>query len=324
MNRRIYFYGMFDRPHLSGARGGQQVVSQHASILRDAGRDARIVYRGRWTEALQPFKSPPDPFISDRRFRVEFSPTQDILVVPGRFVNRLKSLPGKHVVLFSQGAAITVRSLGLERHQPDPWRHPKLRAILSVSESNAELLRSMRPTVPVMVIQNSVDPDRFSPTEKRPLVLCSTLTHCEKNPLDATAVVQMLHARRAREEIGEFNVVELRDLPHQEVARLLGQARLLLFLSTHEGLGLLALEAMLSETVVLAIDRGPMSEFIPPECRFDFGDLNGLEEAAKSVLESPGRWNPVIRKARQVALRYGPVCQRASVLKAWKHLDAHL
>lgn len=324
MNRRIFYYGMFDRPDLSGARGGQQVVLQHASILRDAGREVRIVYSGSRLERLLPFRSPPHPFISSRGFRSEFSPEEDVLVVPGRFINRLDSLPGEHVILFSQGAGVTLRSLGVERHLPDPWSHPKLRAVICVSESNANLLRSMQPNSPVIVTRNSVDPTQFSPAQKRSLVLCNTLADCAKNPMDAAAVLQMLHARRARHAVAEFDVVELRGLTHGEVARLLGEARILLFLSTHEGLPLLALEAMLSEVILLAIDRGPMSEFIPAECRFEFGDLESVAAAAANALESPERWDRVVRESRRVALEYGHLQQRETVLRAWDHIDGLL
>ena len=104
---------------------------------------------------------------------------------------------------------------------------------------------------------------------------------------------------------------------------MLGQARVLLFLSTHEGLlPLLPLEAMLSEVVVLGFRRGPMTEIIPPAGLFEFGDITRVADAAQSVLERPQDWSRVIKIGRATAISYGDREQAKSVLSAWERIDA--
>ena len=176
----------------------------------------------------------------------------------------------------------------------------------------------------MLVIPNAVDPANFSAGEKRRLVLTNGLeAGSEKNPEDTAAIAQLLHTRAARGHTGPFDLVALEGLDHGRVRELLTEARVLLFLSTHEGLPLLPLEAQLSGTLVLGIRRSPMTECIPARCLFDFGDLEGLVRATESALDEPEAWEAEIAAGMGIARRLF-AGHEASVLEAWLEIAPRL
>jgi hypothetical protein len=320
--RRVWFYGVRRSADRSPPRGGQRVVWQHNDILRAAGVDSYIV-RGQGRLARQnPFSRPhaDDGGAPESWFLRTVRPDRDVVVVPGFRFRQLQSIPGRHKVVFSQNVFVTARAMGFT---DTAWSAEGLRAIMCVSEGNAEVVRLSRPECPVLTVTNSVDASRFGPVEKERLVLSNGLSiGCEKNPVDTAIAAQLLFARADR--VDGFQYWPLQDMPHEQVAHLLSRARALIFLSAHEGLGLLAIEAMLSDTLVFAFRRPPMSEYLPDRCLFEFGDLEGIADAVQDALDHPESWRPEVEAARETALGFNEAAQERSVLEAWLEIEREL
>lgn len=321
--RRVWYYGFRGSGGSNDPpRGGQQVVSHHTRILRAAGADAYRVQDDGPVARRNPFSRPDgDERAPEGWFRRQVDTRRDVIVVPGFRMNRMRGVPGDNVVVFSQNVFVTARSLGLDSRG---WAIDRAVAILAVSEGNAELIRLAGAECPVLTIRTAVDPERFRPGAKERLVLSNGLNiGCEKNPFDIAALAQILRARSGRDtEPFEFRAIER--LSHEEVARLLARARVLVFPSSHEGLGLLPLEAMLAGAVVFGWRRAPMTEYLPARCQFDFGDLSGVADAVVDALDHPDRWRDAIEEGRANALEFSAPAQERSVLETWLEIAGRL
>jgi glycosyltransferase involved in cell wall biosynthesis len=325
--RRVWFYGMLGRSRLDQIRGGQRVVLEHCAILRNAGIEATAVRSQGRAARRFPFLGDglPDrpgdeirPLIAlQRDFEGNIRSDRDFVVIPGRNIASIHQIPGEQKVAFSQAISTTMRSLGLERRDPDPWKSDQLLAVMCVSRGNAAIAQLAEPACPVIVVKNSVDSSRFRPVEKRRLVVSGGLDGgCEKNAADTASAVQTL-LTRAKRAGRPIDFVTLENMTHSQVAAALSEARVLVFLSMHEGFPLLMLEAMASGTLVFAYRRSPMSDAVPDRCLFDFGDLQGVVEAVEHAVEHPEEWEPEMEAGRRLAAEYGPEEQERSVLEAW-------
>ena len=324
-DRRVWFYGMRGGPrHPGPPRGGQQIVLQHTHILRDAGVEAWAVKGQRPLARRNPLNAPEEnSFIAPQGwFLRQVRQESDVVVIPGFRYHQIPILPGSRKVVFSQNVFITARTLAQHKQ---PWAHDDVMAIMCLSEGNAEIIRLAQPGCPVVHVCVSVDPELFVPAEKERLVLSNGISiGVEKNPLDTAAILQILQARMVGGSGQAFRFRALEGFTHQEVAELLGRARVLVFPSTHEGLGLLAIEAMLAGTLVFGFRRAPMTEYLPERCQFDFGDLGGIADAVADALDHPERWENEVERGRATALGYSPAGQEISVLEGWLRISEEL
>lgn len=320
----IYFYGSIENSYAAPLRGGQQVTLRHVDVLRQNGFHPVIVTtESPLKRLLRGHVRVPSQFIHYSRFLRDVQVDSDVVVIPGRYLTKISDIPGNRKVVFSQGAFITFRSLGVRHYVDAPWRSPSLRAILCVSESNAQLFRLLNPTCPVLTIPNSVSGDiAIIDGNREDLVLIPSLNTPEKNPYDASVLVQLLRERLSAKAsaISRVKVIELKDYPHAEVMALMQRARLLVFLAIHEGLPLLPIEAMRAGVLVLAWDRPPMSEFLPRECLVPCGDFGQLLARAESVLTDRSGWIDVARRAQNISLRFSEDQFRTNASKVWNSL----
>lgn len=314
--RRIWYHGF--RAHRGGThpRGGEVVIARHNRILRSAGVESHIVRADGPITRRNPFAGRGDDAerAPEAWFRRELDPDRDIVLIPGYRINELRESPVRLRVLFAHGAFVPALACSQES---SAWPTEAVLAVMTVSEASATLLQLMSPGSPVIAVRLSVDPDRFAPAEKQRLVLCpSPSGGCEKNPYDLALLQQILTARSGR-DTNPFTVRVLGGLTDDELSDSIARARVLLFPSTHEGFGLLPVQAMLARTLPFGYGRPPMTEYLPARCQFAWGDLVGIADAVIDALDHPENWTAVTEEGRRTALAYTPVAAERSVLEAW-------
>ena len=194
-----------------------------------------------------------------------------------------------------------------------------------VSDGNADMARLLNPDCPVVVVRNSVATPSSVPNFNRDnIILFPDLNRHEKNPWDTCAVMQVLKAKNFNNASIVYK--ELRNIPHSNLLDLMKKASVLLFLSTHEGLPLLPLEAMAHGVIVFGYDRTPMSDILHSRCIFKFGDIEGVSSAVQSVLARPDDWSDVRRSSYYNVQRWSKSAQIESVYNAYgkiiKNLDS--
>jgi glycosyltransferase involved in cell wall biosynthesis len=320
MRRPRIFYFAYDHQKPTG---GQKSVYRHVEILRDAGYEAYVLH-------LQPgfrltWFSNSVPVVNQSEFHRLHDPLVDYVTVPEDLGPKILTFQGKKVIN-NQGAYLGFYSFGFDAPQRYPYLHPDVRAVFVKSEFNAEYLRFAFPTLPLYRIYNSVDPEayRFCPLESKKLT-CVCPAH--KNRIELAQVYNLLKARSQQglNACGGLAWVFVDSIPEREVARLLKESALFLFLSTIEGFGRMPIEAMMSGCLVVAYDIPPLNEYLNTEWAFlsPRGDVRHVVQSIEEIcaLLQSGTHADLSRmaqKAGRSALLYSPAHEQDSVLAAWK------
>ena len=318
-DRKIFFVGSIRNRHNDMFLGGQRVTKEHASILRNAGINAYIVtyesrFRGIYDRVLNSFGP---EYVHYRKFRSMLNKNDDVVVLPGRYADRIDEFPGRNKVLFSQGIWVTLRKTNCDSGRKSPFKNPTLRGIMVVSDGNADMARLLRPDCPVVVVRNAVTiPSSVPDLNRDNTILYPDLCRIEKNPWDTCAVLQVI---KANSYYGDGVVCkELRNIPHSSLLDLMKKVSVLLFLSTHEGLPLLPLEAMANGVIVLGYDRTPMSDILHSRCIFKFGDIEGVSSAVESIILRPDEWSDVRRDSYYNVRKWSKREQINSIYNAYE------
>jgi hypothetical protein len=162
-----------------------------------------------------------------RRPELDVEVAREILAGPSR------------AVILNLNAYHTFRGVGLGAQAPEsPFAHPRVAAMLTISEDNERYLRHAFPALRIVRFTKAVDPDRFVPAREKRSRICFMPRKLER---EAEQVLGLLRARGALEG---FEVVPIRNKNEAEVAALLGEARVFLSFSHAEGLPRPPMEAM--------------------------------------------------------------------------------
>ena len=195
------------------------------------------------------------------------------------------------------------------------------------SEHNKKYLQFAFPNLPVFRVVNGIDAQRFRfvpATQKKRRIACLP----SKGEMDLTQVIHLVEAR-ARQGLNSLAAVEwahLKNMTEAEVAAALQDALCLVFLSTHEGIGRLPLEAMLSGAVLACYAAGPVPEYASEDVAItaQVGDIPslvaGIERIATWHSEGDPRLQQMMDRARAVAGWHSMERETETVLEAWRHL----
>ncbi len=324
-DRNIFFIGSIRNRHDDVLLGGQRVTKEHVEILRNADVNAHIVtYESGFRGALdRVLKTSESEYVNYKKFRSMLNKHNDIVVLPGRYAERVDEFPGRNKVLFSQGIWNTLRKFSCDTSRKSPLKNSTVRGLMVVSDGNADMARLLNPDCPVVVVRNSVaTPSSVSSFNRDKIILFPDLNRHEKNPWDTCAVIQVLKAKSFNNDSIVYK--ELRNIPHSNLLDLMKKASVLLFLSTHEGLPLLPLEAMAHGVIVFGYDRTPMSDILHSRCIFKFGDIEGVSSAVQSVLARPDEWSDVRRSSYYNVQRWSKSAQIESVYNAYEKIIKNL
>jgi glycosyltransferase involved in cell wall biosynthesis len=310
----FYFCYSHDRP-----TGGQKQTYRHVDILNRHGLNAYALhtqadFRLSWFENRT-------RTIDHQAFLRAFRPETDFVVVPEDLGDATMRLPGRKVI-FNQNLYY---GFHVFREAPPaiyPYLHPDVVAVLAVSDHNAEALRFACPGLPVLRVFNGIDPSRFA---FRPLAGKKAQVACiAKAPAQLAVLYHtlQLRARQGLNTLLDFDWVYIKGKTEQEVAGILGESLLFVFLGFEEGLPLMPLEAMASGCLVVGLDAGPGVEILAPTLRFPVGQVQGIasriEEIARSYPAAVDRWEGLAIEGRQVAGRHDLAREEASVMAAWR------
>lgn len=324
MRIRIFFVTDWDTVIEQPQSGGQKILLQHIEILNRHGHDARLVLggqKGRWLGRLNTY-SEPEFAVSWSEFE-EAVTDRDFVVLPAINAERFRKVPGKRKLLFVQNGSLLFDSTELLPTGRYPWLSSDLEGIICESEYDKRLLELLSPSCPVYRVFNSIDPDDFPivPWERKENLIATAPLLPYKNPWHTKTAA---HLVLSRSEAGvgisprpEVKVIQ--GLAPHEVPRVLGRAKVLIFLSTSEGFGLLPAEAMLSGTVVIGYEGQAYQEFMPDDYLHPAGDFDSIVETIELVMggDLPAEWHDTIQGAREVAQRYSPAAQEKSLLEVW-------
>jgi len=311
-----YFCYSHNRP-----TGGQKETYKHVDILNASGYQAFAVHTAKGFR-LTWFENRTKTVHFDE-FRRIFNQEQDYIVLPEDLGSKILNFPGKKVI-FNKGIYNGFVSFGDKKPPVYPYHHPEVICVLTVSDHNSEHLRFAYPNLDVIRVYPGIDSDLFAYKPLREKRQCITYV-----PKSLPALLSLYHTLQSRAEAGinklkEYDWILLHDRSEQDVATILRDSLIFIFLSVEEGLPQTVLEAMSCGCLVAGYGSGPLRECLPPGFQFEHGDLIGIAKYIEAITDSfPHRvkdWEALAVAGYKKALYYSPERQRASVLEAWDRI----
>jgi hypothetical protein len=308
------FYFCYDSQQPTG---GERHSYQHVDILRRHGYEAFVLhkqpgFRLRWFE-----NNTPVVYWRD----LDIRGATDYFVYPETLGLTIRGMPGKKII-FNKNVYYGFNVMGLSERGPCVYADDDVVCVISVSHHNAEYLRFTYPSKRIVVVTPDIAPERLS---FRPLASKRLqIAYAAKASMDGRTLFQILRARAEQRlnRLVDARWVAITAMTERQVADVLGDSVVLLFLSVHEGLGRLPLEAMACGCVVCAFDCGPPSEYLPAPYRFACGDhlsvVREVERIAAGFPDGLGALDAVAREGRRVAERFCRAAQEDSLLNAWR------
>jgi glycosyltransferase involved in cell wall biosynthesis len=315
MSRPRIFYYCYDSNH---AAGGEKHSYQHVDILARHGFDAYALHRTPGFRLTWFENTTPVAYWSD----VERDLANAILVLPENLGFDASTLPGRKVI-FNKNVYYGFDALGISERGHRVYLSDDVIAVISVSRHNQEYLQFAYPGKPVLVVQPGIRQDVFAyrPLHSKQLVIA----YAAKASMEGRSLFQMLQGRAiaGHNRLSGVKWIPVFGLSECQVATLLRDALLLVFLSVHEGLARLPLEAMASGCLVCAYDCGPVS-YLPQECRFAYGDLlsvaRHIERIVDAFPDDIGQFDELAARSRRAAAHFSVSAQEACVLETWNSI----
>jgi|SRR5712664_227192 len=307
----------------SKASGGEKHTYDHVDILNAAGFEAYVLhsrpgYRHTWFDNNT-------PVIDYRSFWKVYDKASDYIVLPESFGHNIMRFPGKKII-FNKSLYIGFGSFGLFSCDTYPYLDESVTAIFAVSEHNIQHLKFAFPKARIFRMYTHIDCKLFAyrpPALKKPIIACVVKA---LEPL--TVLYHMLRARglAGLNCLSQYEWVFLQGYSQREIARLLGDALVVISLNTFEGLPRILLEAMACGCLVVAYGSGPLKECLPVESRFDSDNLLRIAEQIEFLTSTfpvqAEQWTSWSAAGRQIAETYSLERQRDNLVRAWEQITA--
>jgi len=306
--------------------GGNKKAYHHVDRLRQAGFSAYIVHPVDTGFRLTWFEND-TPVVGWAEFHDRLDPDRDWVVYPEDLGGQILKLAGNQKVVFNQNLYYGFHRLERptpdepEKGQLDPYLDPSVKAAIVVSDHNRTLLQYAYPHLPIHGLRLHIDADTFAfqpLARKRKLIAFD-----RKNKPETHTVYHTLRARAIEglNALDGFEYVWLKNFSETQVRAYLRDALAFVFLSYHEGFGMMPLEAIASGCATIAFDRDPMREYLPPEYRVAQGDVLEVVQRIEAIAAAyPDRldpWQAQADRFRPIVDRYTAKGETETLLAAW-------
>lgn len=314
------FYFCYDHDR---ATGGQKHTYQHVDILNKHGYEAYIFHRQkdfrlRWFENET-------RVLDQEQVKAMHDRQRDFIVLPEDLGERILIFPGKKVI-FNKNLYCGFQVFGTQRPAVDPYLDQEVVCAFAVSNHNAQHLQFAYPHLRVIKVCAGIDGNVF---RYNSLARKERRIACIPKGTARGFLLTLYHMLQARAELGlnrlkDYEWTFLEGHTEREVADLLHKSLVFIFTSAEEGLGRMPLEAMLSGCLVAGLESGPQKEYLPPEYRFEPGNMiemvRYVENITNSFPENINEWEQLSEQGRRNALAYSLEEQERSVVSAWEQI----
>jgi hypothetical protein len=273
----IYFMA----PDNSRPSGGVRVIYDYADTLSRAGLRA-CVWHGQVGFRCRDYASA--PIVSGESLSLK---PGDLLVVPEWGSSEWgPGTMGAPKVVLNQNHFISLQGLpeGTPLHNPYP-PSPDVVAAISTSRAIDEFLGILCPNLAVHFSPVSLNTDLFKPAAAKQDLMAWMP---RRRPIELRMVTETL---RRRGTMAGWEFIPLDGVPLDQVANVLGRAKIFLLGNERDGLGLPGLEAMASGCQVIGFLGGGGKEYgnYPLCTPIEDGDIVGMVEAVERTAQRAER-----------------------------------
>ena len=317
MEQPKIFYFCFSDNQTSG---GNKQIYKHVDILNKYGYQAFVLHP---TEEFKiTWFSHYTKIVDLNTFNELFDKERDFIVLPEDLGTDILTFPGKKLI-FNQNVYYGFHSFQSKKPEVYPYLYPEVKGVLVVSEHNKRYLKFAYPKLDIFRVCSGIDREIFSwqpLSKKKKKIACNPA----KRPLDISLLYHILQSRSEQglNVLEEYEWIFIENKTETEVAQIMQESLMFVFLSKEEGLPLMPLEAMACGCLVIAYDVAPLTEYLPSPFLFEPGDLLGISKTIETVTQSfPGnieKWETISETYQNILLQYSLQKEEESLITVWK------
>lgn len=228
-------------------------------------------------------------------------------------------------MIFNQNIYYGFHTFSLQKPNLYPYLHPDIRGVLVVSEHNKNYLSCAYPKLDIFRVYCGVDSEKFAfqpLNKKKKKIACNPA----KRPLDISLLYHLLQSRSEQglNVLRDYEWVFIENKTESEVAQIMQESLIFIFLSKEEGFPLMPLEAMACGCLVVAYNVGPLTEYVPSPLLYEPGDILGIASSIETITQSfaqeIGKWETISKTSRDIALQYSLQREAESVIATWSKI----
>lgn len=319
MTQRKIFYFCFSDNQSSG---GNKEIYRHVKILTQHGYQAFVLHTTR--EFKLTWFNHQVKVVDLDIFKALFSPEKDFIVLPEDLGSDILSFPGNRVI-FNQNIYYGFHTFSLSKPLLYPYLCSETKGALVVSEHNRKYLSFAYPSLNIRRVYCGVDSEKFAfqhLKQKKKKIACNPV----KRPLDISLLYHLLQSRAEQglNTLSDYEWVFIENKTELEVAQILQESLLFIFLSKEEGFPLMPLEAIACGCLVVAYNVAPLTEYLPSEFLYEQGNIleiaRSIEAITRAFPEQVGQWETTSKTSLDIALQYSLPREEESVIGAWKEI----
>lgn len=315
---KIFYYCFSDNQ----SSGGNKEIYKHVDILNRRNYQAFVLH------TKNKFKitwfNHETKIVDLDAFNNLFDKEKDFIVLPEDLGNDILCFPGNKVI-FNQNIYYGFHIFYLQKPELYPYLHSDIKSVLVVSEHSKKYLSFAYPKLSIFRVYCGVSSEKFafqSLNNKKKKIACNPA----KRPLDISLLYHLLQSRSEQglNILRDYEWVFIENKTETEVAQIMQESLIFIFLSKEEGFPLMPLEAMACGCLVVAYDIEPLTEYVPSDFLFEQGDIlgiaRGIEAITKLFGEKIEKWQTISKNSRDIALQYSLQKEEESVIAAWKEI----
>lgn len=315
---KIFYFCFSDNQ----SSGGNKEIYRHVDILNKYNYQAFVLHPTRGFKVT--WFDHQTKVVDLDTFNNLFDPERDFIVLPEDLGTEILCFPGKKVI-FNQNVYYGFQTFSFQKPDLYPYLHTDIRSVLVVSEHNEKYLNFAYPKLNISRIYCGVNLETFAfqPLKKKKKVIACNPA---KRPLDISLLYHLLQSRAEQglNDLREYEWVFIENKTEKEVAQIMQDALIFIFLSKEEGFPLMPLEAMACGCLVFAYGVEPITEYLPAPFLFAPGDILNIAVSIEAVTKSYGekmeKWQTISNANRGIAVHYTLQREEESVVAAWKEI----
>jgi len=316
-HQKIFYFCFSDNQ----SSGGNKEIYKHSEVLNKHGYESYILHTT--TNFKITWFNHNANIVYLDTFNKIFDKRQDFIVLPEDVGNDILTFPGNKIV-FNQNIYYGFHIFNKKKPQMYPYLHSEVKGALVVSEHNKSYLKFAYPQLDIFRVFCGVDVNKF---KFRPLKKKKKKIACNpaKRPLDIAILYHILQSRTEQglNNLSDYEWVFIEDKTEVEVAQIMQESLIFIFLSKEEGFPLMPLEAMACGCLVFAYNVAPITEYVHPTFLFNPGDFLEIAKTIEAITQCPAaieNWEMISEIGRDTALQYSLQLEEESVVKAWAEI----
>ena len=336
---------LFICPDIVEPSGGVKQIYRQVDVLNSLGYKALVIHQNygfkpQWFEFETPVEyhymihanlnnqpaSRPQWYVKLRQVQfaqndIEIDDT-DIIVLPEAYGPQINEVfPSHSKVIYNQGCYLSLGGFPLRISIDEtPYLQKDTLATLVNSDDAVNYLKLAFKDIPVFKIHHFIDTKIFKPTTKK-----KQIAYMSRKNFDD--IKQVLQINVLRKNLDNWQIIDLNQLSHNDIAKTLNESSIFLSSNLDEGFALPAIESMASGCLAIGYPGKGGKEYFKKEFSVPIPEKDiqqfaiKLEESIQKIEKQPQFLNEIAKKARAyIESHHNEAIEKQDIKNAWDYI----